>query len=171
MPSASGLTHCFVEVGSTVVSTTNSLSNLWTRSEEFQEPVDSNWDSAGKSGMCFGNRTQRTSNLPFSGEIRLSHSPSRKPRETQFSQYSPYVLPMSLWCWCVEYFDSVNLSVFRGNWWGQWDWVGDTLNFSESGWWGRIFLARECRFRIESEIDTSQTNRKNRKWKHWEPLQ
>jgi hypothetical protein len=36
-------------------------------------------DSVKKSGMCFGNRTQRTSNPPFSGEIQLSHSSLRKP--------------------------------------------------------------------------------------------
>ena len=38
-----------------------------------------NRDSVEKSGMCFGNRTQRTSNPPFSGEIQLSHSSARKP--------------------------------------------------------------------------------------------
>ena len=75
----------------TVVSTTNSLTTLWTQSEKSQEPTDSNWDSVEKSGMCFGNRTQRTSNPPFSGEIQLSHSSLRKPWETQFSQCSPYV--------------------------------------------------------------------------------
>ena len=36
---------------------------------EPSKPTDSNWDSAEKNGMCFGNRTQRTSNPPFSGEI------------------------------------------------------------------------------------------------------
>ena len=38
----------------------------------------------------------------------------------------------------MGFFVSVNLSVFRGNWGEQWDCDRDTLNFPESGWWGRI---------------------------------
>jgi len=32
----------------------------------------------------------------------------------------------------------VNLSVSRWDWGEQWNWSEDPLNFSESGWWGRI---------------------------------
>ena len=53
--------------------------------------------------MCFGNRTQRTSNPPFCGEIQLSHWSLRKPWETQFSQCSPYV---SLLLMCGRFADS-----------------------------------------------------------------
>ena len=34
--------------------------------------------------------------------------------------------------------DSIYLSVSHGNWREQWDWSENSLNFSESGWWGRI---------------------------------
>ena len=52
---------------------------------------------------------------------------------------SPNVLPMSQYCWGVGFFDLMNLSDSHGNWWEQWDWSDDPLNFSESGWWGRVF--------------------------------
>ena len=71
--------YTYLDTDNTVVSTTNSLSHLWTQPEKFQKPTDFNWDSVEKSGMCFGNRTQRTSNPPFSGEIRLSHWSLIKP--------------------------------------------------------------------------------------------
>ena len=35
----------------------------------------------------------------------------------------------------------MNLSVSQENLGEQWDWDGDPLNFSESGWWGRILSA------------------------------
>ena len=85
----------------------NIWTTLWTQIEKSTKPTDSNWAIVETNGMCFGNRTQRTSNSPFSGEIRLSHSSPRKP-------YRDPILPMfSLclgWCWCVGFFDSVNLS-------------------------------------------------------------
>ena len=87
----------------------NSLTILWTESEEFQEPTESNWDSTEKSGMCFGNRTQRTSNSPFSGEIRLSHWSPRKTWETQFSQCFPYVSVL-LVCGILRFCESQCLS-------------------------------------------------------------
>ena len=33
---------------------------------------------------------------------------------------SPNVFPMSQYCWCVGFFVSVNLSVYRRNWGEQW---------------------------------------------------
>ena len=35
----------------------------------------------------------------------------------------------------------MNLSVSPENWGEQWDWDENSLNFSESGWWGRILSA------------------------------
>ena len=59
------------EPWATVVSTANSLSHLCIQSEKSPKPPGSNWDSVEKSEMGFWNRTQRTSNPPFSGEIQL----------------------------------------------------------------------------------------------------
>jgi hypothetical protein len=41
-------------------------------------------------------------------------------------------------CLSVGFCVSVNLSVSRWNFGEQWDWSENPLNFSESGWWGRI---------------------------------
>ena len=109
----------YLDTDYTVVSTTNSLTNLWIQSGKSQKPTDSNWDSVEKIGMCFGNRTQRTSNLPFSGEIQLSHSSARKPWETQFSQRSPYVSVL-LVCGILRLIESQCFSVESG-WWGTLD--------------------------------------------------
>ena len=117
----------YIDTDYTVVSTTNSLSHLWTQSGKSSKPTDSNWDSVEESGMCFGNRTQRTSNPPFSGEIDHSHSTARKPWETQFSQCSPYVSVM-LGCEILQFCDSQCFSLEFGRS------VGLKWGFSDLPW-------------------------------------
>ena len=61
--------------------------------------------------------------------------------ETLQRPNSPYVLPMSrvmLGCGILRLSEFQCFSVELGE---QWDWSDDPLNFSESGWWGRIFSA------------------------------
>ena len=101
----------YLDTDNTVVSTTNSLSHLLTQTEKSSKPTDSNWDSVEKSGMCFGNRTQRTSNSRFQGKYSYHTDLPENPERP----HSPNVLPMSQCYWCVGFFGSVNLSVFWGN--------------------------------------------------------
>ena len=87
----------YLETDYTVVSTTNSLNHILTQSVEFHKPTDSNWDSVEKSGMCFGNRTQRTSNTPFLGKYYYHTDHSENPERSNVLN----VLPISQYCWGV----------------------------------------------------------------------
>ena len=40
----------------------------------------------------------------------------------------------------------------RGNYGELWDWSENSLNFSESGWWGRIFISNEAYKATEAGI-------------------
>ena len=77
----------YLETDYTVISTTNSLNYILTQSVEFHKPTDSNWDSVKKSGMCFGNRTQRTPNPPFFGGTAIIINCLKSQNPYSFPKY------------------------------------------------------------------------------------
>ena len=112
----------------------------------------------------------------FLGKYSSSHWSLRKPWETQFSQCSPNVLPMSQCCWGVGFFGSVNFSVSLGNPEELWDCDENPMNFSESRLWGRIFSSssscshawitprkKERKWVLQSQTNHSKRNQRQRR--------
>ena len=100
----------YLDTDYTVVSTTNSLSHLWTQLKEFHEPTDSNWDSVVKSGMCFGNRTQRTSNpLLLWGNTAITLICQKPLRDPILPMFSLCLSDVGVWDSSFEW-----ISVFLG---------------------------------------------------------